>query len=375
MEARAALYTGEPELQLRDVELGEIQPGDVVVEMQAVGVCGSDLHVVKGEWPRPTPMILGHEGAGVIAAVGSQAAGVEVGQRVVVVWAPSCGTCVACRGGASTACVEARAAIGRGEMLDGRTGYSVAGEPVYRMTTVGAFAERVLLPATSVVAVPDALSIDHAALLGCAALTGVGAVENAARVAEGQSVVVVGAGGVGLFAVQGARLAGADPLVAVDPNRERLALARELGASATATPDELRELIAALAPGGVDHAIDAVGGAETTALAVDAARPGGRITVVGLPAKGGRLDLDAFALVTEQKTLIGSMSGSRAPAEGLRHLLELAEAGSLELEHMLAGSFPLERINEAVAASLAGTPGRVIVRPGADNDTQEGRPS
>lgn len=363
MKTRAALFNGEPELEVCDVELESLGDGDVLVRMEAVGVCGSDLHVIKGEWPRPTPMILGHEGAGHVAECGPGVSGLSPGQRVVVVWAPSCGSCVACEGGAPTSCLEARAAIGRGEMLDGRTGFLRDGEPVYRMTTVGALAQHVVLPASSVVPLPDAVEIEQAALLGCAALTGVGAVENAARVGAGEAVVVVGAGAVGLFAAQGVRIAGARAIV-VDPNVERLALARELGATATGAPDELARLLDTHAPGGAEHAVDAVGGAETARLAVEATRPGGRVTIVGLPQAGGRLDLDAFALVTQQKTIVGSMSGSQDPRAGLGRLLELVASGSLELEALLAGTYALEDVNEAVAASLAGVPGRVIVRPG-----------
>ena len=363
MKVRAALFHGEPTLEVGAVDVGEIRDSDVRVRMQAVGVCGSDLHVIKGEWPRPTPMILGHEGAGVITELGPGVSGLATGQRVLVVWAPSCGRCVACAADAPTSCLEARAAIGRGEMLDGRTGFAARGEPVYRMTTVGALAEEVLLPASSVVPLPDAVQIDEAALLGCAALTGVGAVQNAARVARGDSVVVIGAGGVGLFVVQGARIAQAREVIVLDQEPERLALARRLGATATGAPEQLAQLLEARVPGGADHAIDAVGGAETANLAVDAARPGGQVTVVGLPAAGGRLDIDAFGLVTQQKTLVGSMSGSADPRAGLERLLKLLEEGALELQALVGAHYALDQVNEAISASLAGLPGRAIVRP------------
>jgi alcohol dehydrogenase len=372
MNSRAALFTGDRELEVRDVELDVPGPSDVVVRMQAVGVCGSDLHVVKGEWPRPTPMVLGHEGAGVVEYIGAGVSDVAVGQRVVAIWAPNCGSCISCCRGTPTACVEARGAIGRGEMIDGRTGFSLDGEPVYRMTTVGAFAEHVLLPVTSVVPLPDDVNIEQAALLGCASLTGVGAVENAARVSPGDTVLVVGAGGVGLFAVQGARIAGASEILVVDTNAERLALASALGATACGAPDVLDDLVADRAPGGADHAIEAVGHAETVELAIDATRPGGRVTLVGLPQAGARLEVDGFSLVAQQKTLIGSMSGSRDPRAQLERLLELVATGALQLAPLLGGSFALEQINEAVRASLAGAPGRVIVRPdvGAEQNNE-----
>ena len=219
MRTRAALFreAGEP-LEVCEVELDEPGPEEVVVRMEAVGVCGSDLHVVRGEWPRPTPIVLGHEGAGTVEAVGSAVDSHASGDRVVISWAPACDRCGACKAGRPTACTTLRAAIGAGTKLDGQTGLSLpSGDLVYRMTTVGAFAEYVLVPATAAFPLPDDVSLEEAALMGCAALTGVGAVEHAAAVQKGESVLVIGAGGVGQFVVQAARLAGADPLIAVDP--------------------------------------------------------------------------------------------------------------------------------------------------------------
>lgn len=371
METRAALFTGEADLEVRTVELDRLGPHDVVVEMAAVGICGSDLHVVRGEWPRPIPMVLGHEGAGVIESVGSGVSGLRVGQRVVVVWAPSCGRCISCLREAPTACLEARVAIGRGEMLDGRTGFSLDGAPVYRMTTVGALADHVLLPSTSVVPLPDDVRFEQAALLGCAALTGVGAVENAAEVSEGDTVAVIGAGGVGLFAIQAARVAGAREVIAVDHNEERLELARDLGATVATAPGQLVDVLEDRAPGGVDRAIEAVGHAETVSLAIDSTRAAGRIALVGLPRAGGRLDLDGFAFVAQQKTLVGSMSGSSEPRVALGHLLELVRNGSLDLDALLGESFGLEDVNSAIQTSLRGVPGRIMVRPGPRADHNE----
>ncbi len=169
--------------------------------MAAVGVCGSDLHVVRGEWRRPVPMILGHEGAGTVEAVGAGVESVRPGERVVLSWAPACGECAACAQGRRTACLRLREAIGKGTLLDGTTRLRRGAETVYRMTTVGALAELVLVPARAVLPLGDAVPLDEAALLGCAALTGVGAVRNSGRVGAGSSVVVVGAGGVGQFCV------------------------------------------------------------------------------------------------------------------------------------------------------------------------------
>ena len=365
MRTRAALFreAGAP-LEVCAVDLAEPGPDEVVVRMAAVGVCGSDLHVIRGEWPRPTPMVLGHEGAGTIEAVGSNVGSHAVGDRVVISWAPACGGCGACAAGSLTACTSLRAAIGAGTKLDGHTGISLpSGEPVYRMTTVGAFAEHVLVPAVAALPLAGDVTLEAAALLGCAALTGVGAVEHAAGVEKGESVLVFGAGGVGQFVVQAARLVQADPVIVVDPVAERRHQVLGLGATAAIRPAELAGVLARECPDGVDHAIEVVGSAETAQAAVEAVRPGGRVTLVGLPPVGTRLDLDPFQLVAQEKTITGSIYGSESPAASLPRLVEHARAGRLSFEQMLGPRYPLDRVNDAAAASLAGSPGRVMLVP------------
>jgi S-(hydroxymethyl)glutathione dehydrogenase/alcohol dehydrogenase len=360
---RAALFRepGRP-LTVEEVELERPGPHDVLVRMAAVGICGSDLHVVRGEWRRPAPMILGHEGAGVVEAVGAEVDGIAPRDRVVLSWAPSCGECGPCRSGRRTACLPLREAIGKGTLPDGTTRLSLNGETVYRMTTVGALAEYVLAPAAAVLPLPDAISLDEAALIGCAALTGVGAVRNAAPVAAGASVAVVGAGGVGQFIVQAARVAGASTIVAVDPVEGRREQALRLGATSAAPPADAETLVAELTADGVDVAFEAVGSPETEALALQLARPGGTACLVGMPAAGARLDLDPFEIVNREKTLTGSVYGSDDPAHALPGLLADVEAGRIELGSLVGPSFPLEQVNEAIEASLAGVPGRVLVR-------------
>jgi S-(hydroxymethyl)glutathione dehydrogenase/alcohol dehydrogenase len=358
MRTRAALFhaPGAP-LEVCEVEVAEPAPDHVLVRMAAVGICGSDLHVVRGEWPRPTPMVLGHEGAGVVEEVGSAVPGLAPGDRVVLSWAPSCGECGACLAGLRTACARLREAIGKGTMLDGETRLSRYGEPVYRMTTIGALAEHVLVPASAALPLTDDLPLEQAALLGCAALTGVGAVLNAARVEPGASVLVVGAGGVGQFAVQGARVAGAAEIVVVDPVAARREAALGLGATGAVAPEELDAVDV------FDYAFDAVGLPETSAVALRAARRGGLAVLVGMPPAGARLDLDPLEFSNREKRLTGSVYGSVEPAEALPRLLELVREGRIELASLVGPRFPLEQANEAVAASLAGSAGRVLVLP------------
>jgi S-(hydroxymethyl)glutathione dehydrogenase/alcohol dehydrogenase len=356
VKTRAALFhaPGEP-LEVREIDVGEPGPEDVLVRIAATGVCGSDLHVVRGEWKRQTPMVLGHEGAGVVEAVGDRVAGLAPGGRVVLSWAPSCGECEPCRRGRPYACAPLRAGIAKGTLADGTTGLSLNGEPVYRMTAIGAMAERMVLPAKAALELPDDVSLEQAALLGCAALTGVGAVLNRAGVEPGASVLVVGAGGVGQFVVQGARIAGASRIVAVDPVGARRERAVALGATGACTPVEVE--------GEFDYAFDAVGGPVTAELAVRHVRAAGTIVLVGMAPAGVKVELDPVQFTNEEKTLTGSLYGSEDPAAALPAMLEHIRAGRLDLARMLGPSFPLERANDAVEASLAGEPGRVLVVP------------
>ena len=364
MKTRAAVFHApERPLEVREIELAEPRAGEVLVRMAAVGICGTDLHVVKGEWQRPTPMVLGHEGAGVVQAVGEGVEGVGPGDRVVLSWAPSCGQCADCRRGRPAACTVLQRAIGAGTLLDGTTGMTLDGETVYRGTATGALSERLVVGSQVALPLGDDVPLEEAALLGCAALTGVGAVLFAARMESGGVVVVVGAGGVGQFVVQGARIAGAGEIVAVDPLEGRRKQAIALGATHAVAPDALREFARELFPDGADYAFDAVGNPDTTALALRWTRNGGKAVAVGLPAAGARLDLDPAEFSRREKILTGSMYGSEDPAVALPVLVEHVRAGRLRLAPMLGPRFGLDAINEAIQASLEGAPGRVLVTP------------
>ena len=350
-------------LDVRELELEQLQPHEVLVRMDAVGVCGTDLHSYKGEWDRPTPIVLGHEGAGVVEAVGDEVDAVAPGAAVVLSWAPACGECGACRRNRPAACGPLSRAIGRGTLLDGRTGLSLDGATVYRGTATGALAEHVAVDAAAALPLGDGVPLEQAALLGCAALTGVGAVLNAARPERDFTAFVIGAGGVGQFVVQGARIAGAAAVLVVDPVEARREQALRLGATHACAPEEVREAMRALDPEGVDYAFDAVGSPETTALALRWTRGGGTAVVVGLPAGGARLSLDPLDFTNREKTLTGTIYGSEHPAVALPRLLELVREGTLELATLVGPSFPLDGADDAFRASLAGEPGRVLVRP------------
>jgi S-(hydroxymethyl)glutathione dehydrogenase/alcohol dehydrogenase len=364
VKTRAALFhgVGTP-LEVREIELRDPGPGEVLVRIAAVGICGTDLHVVKGDWDRPKPMVLGHEGAGVVEAVGAGVQGLAGGDAVVLSWAPSCGHCTDCARDRPAMCIELQRAIVAGTLLDGTTGMEADGEIVYRGTATGALSEHLTVGADVALPLGDGVPLEQAALLGCAALTGVGAVLFQGRVQAGASVLVMGAGGVGQFCVQGARIAGAAEIVCVDPLESRLEQAAQLGATRTATPETLKSTMRDVARDGVDVAFDAVGNPDTTALALRWTRNGGRVVVVGLPAAGERLDLDPIEFVRREKELTGSMYGSEDPRRSLPILLEHVRSGALQLEPMLGPQFPLDEVNDAIEASLAGSPGRVVVTP------------
>jgi S-(hydroxymethyl)glutathione dehydrogenase/alcohol dehydrogenase len=364
VKTRAAVFhdVGRP-FEVREIELREPRAGEVLVRIAAVGICGTDLHSVKGDWDRPKPMVLGHEGAGVVEAVGDGVEGLAEGDAVVLSWAPSCGHCADCLRGRPAMCIELQRAIAAGTLLDGTTGMEADGEVVYRGTATGALTEHLTVGADVALPLGDGVPLEQAALLGCAALTGIGAVLFQGRPQAGSSVLVIGAGGVGQFCVQGARIAGAAEIVCVDPIESRLEQAAELGATRTATPETLKATMRDVARDGVDVAFDAVGNPETTALALRWARNGGRIVVVGLPVAGARLDLDPFDFVRREKELTGSMYGSEDPRRALPILLEHVRSGALKLEPMLGPRFSLDDVNDAIEASLGGSPGRVVVTP------------
>jgi S-(hydroxymethyl)glutathione dehydrogenase/alcohol dehydrogenase len=231
---------------------------------------------------------------------------------------------------------------------------STDGRRVYRMTAIGSLAERIVVPAKAALPLPDDVPLDHAALIGCAALTGVGAVLHRARVEEGASVLVVGAGGVGQFCVQGARIAGAARIVAADPLPGRREQALRLGATEAIDPDDVPA-------DEFDYALDAVGGNETFGLAVRATRGGGTVVAGGMAAAGVRYELEPGQLTNEEKVLTGSLYGSEDPAVALPSVIDQVRAGNLDLAGALGPSFPLERAEEAFRTALAGEPGRVLV--------------
>ncbi|KUP97234.1 Zn-dependent alcohol dehydrogenase [Thermobifida cellulosilytica] len=347
---------GEP-VHTAEVALPDVGPGQVRVRMAAAGVCHSDLSLASGRLAHPMPAVLGHEGAGQVVALGEGVTDLAVGDTVLLNWNPPCRACWYCANGEPYLCARAADASGRvwGTLADG-TG-------VHPCLGVAAFAQETVVPAGACVPVPGDIPPVEAALLGCAVLTGVGAVRNAARVQPGQSVAVIGLGGVGLAAVQGARIAGAATIVAVDPVEEKEELARSLGATHFLTPgDDLARRIRAIADGrGVDHAVECVGRAATIRAAWSCTRRGGTATVVGIGAATDTLTLNALEVPHFARTLRGCMYGSSDPAADVPDLLKLYRDGQLLLSPLVSRTIGLEDVGGALADLHSGRGARSLV--------------
>jgi S-(hydroxymethyl)glutathione dehydrogenase / alcohol dehydrogenase len=355
---RAAVFGGPSQpVRVTDVELAAPRAGEVEVAVAAAGVCHSDLHVVRGEWPHPLPVVLGHEGSGIVAAVGPGVTSLSPGDHVVLSWVPACGQCRYCRLGRPAQCQPAAEVIAPGGVLyDGTSRLRVGGEPAYHYLGVSSFAERVVVPESGAIRVRPDAPLEIAALVGCAVATGVGAVRNTAGVPPGATVAVIGCGGVGLSCVQGARLAGAARIVAVDVVAEKLAVARRLGATEAVHADG-RPVVAALralVPEGLDYVFDAIGKIETTEQAIAALDLGGSAVVVGLPPSGQQARFDPLALAEADRRILGCNYGSITPQRDIPDLVDLVMSGDLDLESMVSARRPLAEAAGALADLASG---------------------
>jgi alcohol dehydrogenase len=380
MQTRAAVldamgaappYGRSRPLTIERLELDGPGPGEVLVRVAAAGLCHSDLSVINGDRPRPMPMALGHEAAGVVAEMGpagGEAAGPELrpGDHVVFVFVPSCGHCEPCTEGRPALCEPGAAANGAGTLLSGaRRLRRRDGTPVNHHLGVSGFAEFATVSRRSLVKVDPDLPLDEAALFGCAVLTGVGAVVNTARVPAGSAVAVVGLGGVGLSSLLGAVVAGARTIVAVDLSDDRLRFAAELGASATvnATDPEAVDRIRAVSNGGVDYAFELAGSTRALDLAYRITRRGGMTVTAGLPAPTATLPLAPVSLVAEERTLRGSYIGTAVPSRDIPRYIALYRSGRLPVDRLKSGTLRLDEINEGFDRLHEGRAIRQVVLP------------
>jgi len=340
-------YADSRPLTIETVTLDPPGRDEVRVAIKAAGLCHSDLSVINRDRPRPMPMALGHEAAGVVEALGEGVTDLAVGDHVVMVFMPSCGDCGPCASGRPALCEPGAAANGQGELLGGGRRLSADGERLNHHLGCSAFAERAVVSRRSLVKVPDDLPFETAALFGCAVLTGVGAVMNTAPVRAGQGVVVVGLGGVGLASVLGALAAGASPVVAVDLSEDKLALARSLGATATvnAADADAVEQVRALTGGGAEVAFEMAGSVRALEAAWRMTRRGGTTVTAGLPPPDAALAVNVVSLVAEERTLKGSYIGTSVPDRDIPRYIGLYRDGRLPVDRLMSGTIGLADIN------------------------------
>ncbi|TPQ18900.1 Zn-dependent alcohol dehydrogenase [Streptomyces sporangiiformans] len=355
---RAAVLpaVGAP-LEITEIDLPEPGPGQVRVRLAAAGVCHSDLSLSNGTMRVPVPAVLGHEGAGTVVSVGEGVTHVAPGTDVVLNWAPSCGSCHACSLGEVWLCANALA--GAADVYAHRAD----GTELHPGLNVAAFAEETVVAAGCVLPAPDGVPLADAALLGCAVLTGYGAVHHSAKVRPGESVAVFGVGGVGLATLQAARIAGASKIVAVDVSPEKEGLAREVGATdyVVASEDTAREIRGLTGKQGVDVAVECVGRAVTIRAAWESTRRGGRTTVVGIGGKDQQVSFNALEIFHWGRTLAGCVYGNSDPSRDLPVLAEHVRAGRLDLGALVTDRIALEGIPAAFDSMVAGKGGRALV--------------
>ncbi|MES5821783.1 Zn-dependent alcohol dehydrogenase [Streptomyces sp. RG80] len=346
---RGVVFDGKRVEVVDDLEVRGPGPGEVLVAISAAGLCHSDLSVVDGTIPFPVPVVLGHEGAGVVEAVGEGVSHVSPGDHVSLSTLAACGTCADCDRGRPTMC---RKAVGR----PGQP-FSLGGRPVFQFASNSAFAERTVVKAVQAVRIPKDIPLPSAALIGCGVLTGVGAVLNRARVDRGDSVVVIGTGGIGLNVLQGARIAGALRIVAVDANPAKEGVARQFGATDFLTSVEgVRELL----PTGADHVFECVGRVELVRQAVDLLDRHGQAVLLGMPAAGAEASFVVASMFLD-KSILGCRYGSSRPQRDIALYAELYRQGRLLLDELVTQTYPVEEFERAAADAEAGKVARGVL--------------
>lgn len=361
----AVLYEAGQPLAIEEVEVLPPQVGEVTVRMQAAGVCHSDLHVMKGDLPMPSPIILGHEGAGIIEAIGPGVTTVEPGDHVIPIWRASCGRCEYCLNGKPALCDMGTAMRFTGLMPDGNTRFRTkSGTSIRHYAGVSTFASVSTMPEAAVVKIDPDFPLWKAALIGCGVITGVGAVIYAANVKPGSTVAVFGCGGIGLNIIQGARLVGATQIIGVDVIASKEQHARNLGATHfidSSNADPVQAIKDLTGGKGADYTFEAVGLPKPIEQAFDATRKGGTCVISGIARADARAAINVNQLVYAEKTLRGTLYGSARPRIDLIRLIELHRAGHINLDALLTRTYPLTQINEAYAALERGEVARSLI--------------
>jgi S-(hydroxymethyl)glutathione dehydrogenase/alcohol dehydrogenase len=363
---KATVFDGVS-VEIADILLAPPGPGEVLVDIAAAGVCHSDLHVMRREWKVPLPLVMGHEGSGVVAAIGEGVTTLKVGDHVVLSWVPNCGKCRYCLLGRPAQCqLVAEVVASQGLLYDKTSSLSRNGKMIHHYLGVSSFAEQAVVPESGAIKVRSDAPLDLIAIIGCAIATGVGAVRNTAKMPRGATTAVIGCGGVGLAVIQGARLEGASVIVAVDISEQKLEIAKKLGATHTLlvtpsidVPNTLKEIV----PAGLDYIFDAIGKIQTTEQSIQALGLGGSAVIVGLPQMGQSARFDPLSLAEADQRILGCNYGSSIPTRDIPRLVDELMQGDLDLESMISARRPLGEAESALKDLAAGTALRQLLLP------------
>jgi S-(hydroxymethyl)glutathione dehydrogenase / alcohol dehydrogenase len=355
----AVLHAANQPLTIEEVELTKPQAREVLLRTAFAGLCHSDLHFIEGLYPHPTPCVLGHESAGIVEAVGEGVTYVKPGDHVITCLSVFCGTCPQCVTGHPNLCENTEVKMPPG--VSRRLSWK-GGELMNQFLNLSSFAEQMLVHENAMVKIDPDIPLDRAALVGCGVMTGVGAVFNAAKVEPGATVAVIGCGGVGLSAVNGAALAGAERIIAIDTVPSKLEVARELGATDTlnASNADPVKAVRDMTGGGVHYSFEALGTKATAEQAFGMLRPGGTATIIGMVPLGVKIELHGYDFLRDRKLQGTSMGGNRFRVD-MPRLLSLWRQGRLKLDHLISGKLKLDQINEGFAALKSGAPVRQLV--------------
>jgi NDMA-dependent alcohol dehydrogenase len=365
---KAAVMTGiDQPLEIRDdIEVEAPHAGELKVRMAASGVCHSDLSMQNGTMMAATPIVLGHEGAGVVEEVGEGVTGFAPGDKVVISWVPQCGDCFFCNKDQGYLCENASAALATGGLLDGTTRMKSQGSPLFQMAASGTFSDTTIIPAIGAVKIDGDIDMRVAALIGCGVLTGVGAAMNTANIRSGDVVAVVGCGGVGLNVIQGARIAGAGEIIAVDMNETKLQMAKEFGATATVNASQsnaVSQVMDMTNQRGADVAFEVIGLQDTIDQTITMVRRGGQAILVGVPRMDVMVSLPAFfGVVLAEKTIKGCWYGSSNVQKDVPKLIGLYKSGQLKLDELISRTISIDEVNEAFDAMKTGEVARSVIQ-------------
>ncbi|USD20911.1 S-(hydroxymethyl)glutathione dehydrogenase/class III alcohol dehydrogenase [Microbulbifer variabilis] len=350
-KAAVAWKAGEP-LSIEEVEVMPPQKGEVRIKLTATGVCHTDAFTLSGEDPEGVfPAILGHEGAGVVESVGEGVTGLTVGDHVIPLYTPECGECKFCLSGKTNLCQKIRATQGKGLMPDGSTRFSINGKPIYHYMGTSTFSEYTVLPEISLAKINPEAPLEEVCLLGCGVTTGMGAVMNTAKVEAGSTVAIFGLGGIGLSAIIGAKMAGAERIIGIDINEDKFALAKKLGATECINPKNyeqpIQEVIVDLTDGGVDYSFECIGNVNTMRSALECCHKGwGESVIIGVAGAGQEISTRPFQLVTGRVWRGTAFGGVKGRSE-LPDYVERYLAGEFKLDDFITHTMPLDNINEA----------------------------